>query len=112
MARKGGFPNMGGNMNNMMKQVQKMQKQMEEAQSKMEESVVLGSAGGGAIEVKANGKKEIIEINIKPEVVDPDDIEMLEDLVLVAVNDALNQADQMMAREMGQITGGLNIPGL
>lgn len=106
------YPNMGGNMQNMMRQVQKMQKQMEEAQEKMEETVVTGIAGGEMVVVKANGKKEIIEINIKPEVVDPDDIEMLEDLVLVAVNDALNHADDLMASQMGQITGGLNIPGL
>lgn len=110
MSKKGGFPGMGGNMNNLMRQAQKMQKQMEEAQAKMEESVVTGTAGGGAITAKVNGKKELIEIKINPEVLD--DVEMLEDLILVAVNDGLNQADKMIAREMGQITGGLNIPGL
>lgn len=113
MSRRGGFPGMGGaNMNNMMKQVQKMQKQMEETQAKLEEKVLETSAGGGAISIKITGKKEIVGIEIKPEVVDPDDVEMLEDLIMAAVNEAIRAAEDMMASEMGKITGKMNIPGL
>ncbi len=102
----------GGNMNNMMKQVQKMQKQMEETQSELEKKVLETTAGGGAITVKITGKKEIVGMEIKPEVVDPDDIEMLEDLITAAVNEAIRSAEDMMASEMGKITGNLNMPGL
>lgn len=114
MARKGGFPGgmMPGNMNNMMKQVQKMQKDMEKMQEEMAEKEVEVSAGGGAVVVKANGRKEILSITIKQEVVDPDDVEMLEDLVLSAVNEALRSADEMMNSGMSKLTAGLNIPGL
>ena len=106
-----GFPG-GANMNNMIKQAQKMQADMLKAQTDLEGKTVETSSGGGMVTVKANGKKEIIEINIKPEVVDPDDIEMLQDLVVAAVNDALKQVDGMVQSEMGKITGGLNLPGL
>lgn len=106
-----GFPG-GANMNNMIKQAQKMQADMAKAQADLEEKVVETSAGGGMVTVKANGKKEILEINIKPEVVDPEDIEMLQDLVLTAVNDALTQVDNAMQTEMSKITGGLNLGGL
>ncbi|SHH29971.1 YbaB/EbfC family nucleoid-associated protein [Tepidibacter thalassicus] len=112
MARKGFPGGMPGNMNNMLKQVQKMQKQMEKMQSELEEKEVEASVGGGAVIVKANGKKEILDIIIKPEVVDPDDIEMLQDLVLSAVNEALRSADEMVNSQMAKLTGGLNIPGL
>jgi len=113
MAKKGGFPGMGGgNMNNMMKQVQKMQKQMEETQAELEQKVLETSAGGGAITIKVTGKKEIVGITIKPDVVDADDIEMLEDLIMAAVNEAIRAADDMMASEMGKITGKMNMPGL
>lgn len=114
MARKGGFPGgmMPGNMNNMMKQVQKMQKDMEKMQEEMAEKEVEASAGGGAVLVRANGKKEILSITIKQEVVDPDDVEMLQDLVLSAVNEALRAADEMMNSGMSKLTAGLNIPGL
>lgn len=113
MARKGGFPRMGGaNMNNMMKQVQKMQKQMEQTQAELEEKTLETSAGGGAITIKITGKKEIVGIEIKPEVVDPDDIEMLQDLIIAAVNEAIRAADDMVASEMGKITGKMNLPGL
>lgn len=114
MARKGGFPGgmMSGNMNNMLKQVQKMQKDMEKMQAELEEKEVEASVGGGAVKVVANGKKQIISIEIKPEVVDPEDIEMLQDLVLSAVNEALRSADEMSAGKMAQLTGGMNIPGL
>jgi DNA-binding YbaB/EbfC family protein len=111
MAKKG-FPGMGGNMNNMLKQVQKMQKDMEKMQSQLEEKEVEAPVGGGAVIVKANGKKEILDIAIKPEVVDPDDIEMLQDLVLSAVNEALRSADEMVNSQMSKLTGGLNLPGM
>ncbi|WP_099192425.1 YbaB/EbfC family nucleoid-associated protein [Tepidibacter mesophilus] len=111
MAKKG-FPGMGGNMNNMLKQVQKMQKEMEKMQGQLEEKEVEASVGGGAVVVKVNGKKEILDIAIKPEVVDPDDIEMLQDLVLTAVNEALRSADEMVNSQMSKVTGGLNLPGM
>ena len=111
---KGGFPGFGGgNMGNLMKQAQKMQKDMQKLQEELQERTVEASAGGGAITVVATGKKEIKEINIKPEVVDPDDVEMLQDLILAAVNEALRKADEMVNSEMSKITGGLGgIPGL
>ncbi|WP_409293185.1 YbaB/EbfC family nucleoid-associated protein [Peribacillus sp. SCS-37] len=102
----------GGNMQNMMKQMQKMQKKMEEAQANLGEEKIEGSAGGGMVTVVVSGHKEIIEVNIKPEVVDPDDIEMLQDLVLAATNDALKKADQLTNQTMGQFTKGLNLPGM
>lgn len=110
MAR-GGFPGMGGNMNNMMKQVQKMQREMAKLQEEIEQKTVEASAGGGAVTVVASGKKEILSISIKPEAVDPDDVEMLQDMITAAVNEALRQADEMLNKEMSKITGGLNLPG-
>ncbi len=112
---KGGFPGFGGggNMANLMKQAQKMQKDMEKLQEELQEKTVEATAGGGAITVVASGKKEIKEITIKPEVVDPDDVEMLQDLILAAVNEAIRKADEMVNGEMGKITGGLGgMPGL
>lgn len=113
MAR-GGFPGGfgGGNMNQLMKQAQKLQKDMEKMQEELELKEFEASVGGGAVTVKANGKKEITAINIKPEVVDEDDVEMLEDLVLSAVNEALRKAEEATAQGMGKLTGGMNIPGL
>ena len=112
MAR-GKFPGMGGgNMGNMMKQMQKMQKQMEDTQKELEQKEIEVTAGGGAIKAVVNGKKELLSIKIDESVVDPEDIEMLEDLVLAAVNEALRKAEDMMAKEMGKLTGGMNIPGL
>ncbi len=108
---KGGFPGGMGNMGNMMKQAQKMQKEMMKLQEEIEQRTVEASAGGGAVTVVATGKKEIKSIEIKPEVVDPDDIEMLQDLIMAAINEAIRQADEMAAREMGKLTGGLNLPG-
>jgi hypothetical protein len=102
----------GGNMNNMMKQVQKMQQDMAKLQSELEEKEVEATAGGGAVKVIATGKKNIVSISISPEVVDEDDLEMLEDLVMAAVNEALVKADEMVNGEMAKITGGMNIPGL
>lgn len=100
------------NMNQMMQQVKKMQKEMEKAQEALKEKTVQGTAGGGAITITANGQKEILSVEIKPEAVDPDDIEMLQDLVLTAINDTLKQVDELINKDMGRFTGGLNIPGL
>ena len=110
---KGGFHGgMGGmgNMNNLMKQAKKMQEQMAKIQEELEEKTVEASVGGGVVSVIANGKKEIIEISIKPEAVDPDDVEMLQDLILAAVNEAMRKADEMAQGEMGKITGGMGMP--
>ncbi|WP_027626459.1 YbaB/EbfC family nucleoid-associated protein [Clostridium lundense] len=110
---RSGMPNFGGgNMNNLMKQAQKFQKQMEEMQSQLQEKEFEASVGGGAVKAVANGKKEIVDIKIKPEVVDPDDIEMLQDLILSACNEALKKAEEETANEMKKLTGGLNIPGM
>lgn len=108
---KGGFPGMG-NMNQIMRQAKKMQEQMEAIQKELEEQTVETTVGGGMVTVVANGKREILSIDIKPEVVDPDDIEMLQDLVIAAVNEALRQVEEMASEKMGQFTGGLGIPGL
>ena len=107
-----GMPQMGGNMNNLLKQAQKLQKQMEETKEELGKRTVEVSTGGGAVTCIANGDKHILEIKIKPEVVDPEDVEMLEDLVLAAVNEAIKKADEMVASEMGKLTGGMNIPGM
>lgn len=111
MAR-GRFPGMGGNMGNMMKQMQQMQKKVEKAQKTLEATEVEASSGGGAVTCKVNGKKEVLAIEIDEAVVDPEDVEMLEDLVLAAVNEALRTAEEMMTKEMNKITGGMNIPGM
>lgn len=109
---KGGFPGMGGgNVGNMMKQMQKMQKQMEDMQAELDVREVEASAGGGAVKVTVNGKKEVLNIIIEESVVDPEDIEMLQDLVMAAVNEALRKAEDMMTHEMKKVTGGMNIPG-
>lgn len=102
----------GGNMNNMMKQVQKMQKQMEAAQKEIEEKEIEATSGGGAVKVTITGKKDMKAIKIDPEVVDADDVEMLEDLILAAINEAFRKADAESANSMEKVTGGLNIPGL
>ena len=101
-----------GNMGNMMKQVQQMQKNMEIKQSELEVKEYEATAGGGAIKVIVNGKKEIVSIDLKEEIVDPDDIEMLQDLIMVAINDALKAADKEMGDTMGAMTSGMKIPGL
>ena len=101
MARRGGFPGgMPGNMNNLMKQAQKMQRQMEEAQKQLEDAEVTAKAGGGAVEVTVSGKKEITKVKLSEEVVDPDDIEMLEDLIMAATNEALRQIDEQSQASM------------
>jgi len=108
MAKRGGFPGgMPGNMNNLMKQAQRMQRQMEEAQKAMEEMEATATAGGGAVEVTVSGKKEVIKVKLAEEVVDPDDIEMLEDLIVAATNEALRKVDDASQQSMSKITGGL-----
>lgn len=102
----------GGNMNQMIKQAQKMQQDMLRAQQELEEKNVEASVGGGAVKVTVSGKKELTEIKIDPSVIDPDDIEMLEDLIMAAVNEGMRKADEMAASQMSKVTGGLNIPGL
>lgn len=112
MAKKfSGFPG-GGNMNNMIRQAQKMQQEMEKAQEEIEQNEIETSSGGGMVTVKINGKKQLTEVTIKPEAVDPDDVEMLQDLVMVAVNDAIKKVDEIAAEKMSRLTGGMNIPGL
>ncbi len=96
----------------MMKQVQKMQEDMANLQADIEEREFTASAGGGIVEVTFNGKHEMKKITIDPEAVDPQDIEMLEDFITIAVNEAIRNIDETSSREMGAITGGLNIPGL
>ncbi len=99
-------------MGNMMKQAQKLQSKMLKMQEELAGRTVETSAGGGMITVVANGRQQIVSISIDKEVVDPDDVDMLQDLVLAAVNDALNKAQEMVAGEMSKLTGGMNIPGL
>ena len=98
-------------MNSLMRQAQKMQEDMTNLQAELEQKEYEISAGGGMVNVKVSGKKELLSIEIKPEAVDPDDVEMLQDLVLAAVNEALRTANETMEREMGKLTGGLNMPG-
>lgn len=105
----GGFPG-GMNMNNLMKQAQKMQKQMEQIQGELENKEFEITSGGGAVKVIITGKKEIKNIIISPDVVDPDDVEMLQDLIITAVNEAIRQAEEASNSEMGKITGGAGIP--
>ena len=101
-----------GNMNQMMKQVKKMQEQMMKAQEELGGKMLEGTAGGGVVTVTVNGHKKLVNVKIKPEAVDPEDIDMLQDLVLTAVNDALVKADELANKDMGKFTGGMNIPGL
>lgn len=110
MAKRGGFPGgmgMPGNMNNLMKQAQKMQRQMEEGQRELEAKEFTAKAGGGAVEVTVSGKKEILSIKLSEEVVDPDDIETLQDIIIAATNEALKQAEEANNELMGKMTGGL-----
>lgn len=108
----GGGKNNNNNFNNLMKQAQKMQMEMEKAQKELEEKTFEGQAGGGAVKIELNGKKEMMSISIKPEVADPDDVEMLQDLILAAYNLALEKADEETQKKMGGITGGMKIPGM
>jgi len=110
---KGGFPGMGGgNMNNLLKQAQKMQKQMEDMQKDLETKNYESSVGGGAVTATVSGKKILIDIKIKPEVVDPDDVEMLQDLIISACNEAMKKADDESSEGMKKMTGGINMPGM
>lgn len=103
-----GIPNMG----QIMKQAQQFQSKMAKLQEELNRRTIEASAGGGMVTVMANGAQEILSIRIDPEVVDPDDVEMLQDLVMAAVNDALSRAKEMVNQEMGQLTKGMNIPGM
>ncbi|MGN1204743.1 MAG: YbaB/EbfC family nucleoid-associated protein [Lachnospiraceae bacterium] len=109
MAKRGGFPGgaMPGNMNNLMKQAQRMQRQMEESQKELETKEFTAAAGGGAVEVTVTGKKELVSVKLSEEVVDPDDIEMLQDLIVAATNEALRKAEEENAAMMSKMTGGL-----
>ena len=108
MAKRGGFGGgMPGNMNNLMKQAQKMQRQMEEQQKTLQEKEFEATAGGGVVSVTANGKKEIVKLTIDPEVVDPDDVETLEDLVVAALNEVFKKIDAEQANVYGKMTGGM-----
>ena len=112
MAKRGGFPGGGmpGNMNNLMKQAQRMQRQMEEGQKELETKEFTAAAGGGAVEVTVSGAHEIKSINMQPDVVDPEDIEMLSDLIIAAANEAMRKAEDAMEQAMNAAKGGLNLP--
>ncbi len=103
---------MSKGIGNLMKQAQQMQARMAKMQEEVGKRTVEASAGGGMVKVVANGKQEILELTLEPEVVDPDDIEMLQDLILAAINEAMRKAQAMMTEEMSKLTGGLKIPGL
>ena len=100
-----------GNMQQMLRQAQKMQEAMAEKQAELEEKEYTTTAGGGVVEVTINGKKEITSLNLKPEIVDPDDVEMLQDLVMAAVNEAIRTVEETSSAEMNKITGSMNMPG-
>lgn len=106
-----GMGNMG-NMQGMMKKVQKMQAEMLKMQEELKTRTVETTVGGGALTIVANGKKEIESINIKPEALDPDDVEMLQDMIVSGVNEAMRKIDEMTEREMSKITGGMKLPGM
>lgn len=108
MAKRGGFPGgaMPGNMSNLMKQAQRMQRQMEESQKELETKEFTASSGGGAVEVTVSGKKEVLKVKLAEEVVDPEDIEMLQDLIVAAANEAMRQAEEENAALMNKMTGG------
>ena len=113
MAKRGGFPGgMPGNMNNLMKQAQRMQRQMEETTKELESKEYTATSGGGAVSVTVSGKKEITAVKLSPEVVDPDDIEMLEDLIVAAANEAFRQVEEETGSAMSKLTGGLGMPGM
>lgn len=107
-----GLGNIAEIMKQAQKQAQKMQKQMDDLQNDLKERIVEASSGGGMVIVHANGKQEILSIKIDPEVVDPKDVQMLEDLILSAVSQALKKSQELYQTEMGKLTGGMNIPGL
>ncbi|TCS95437.1 YbaB/EbfC family nucleoid-associated protein [Hazenella coriacea] len=100
------------NMNQMMKQVKKMQQEMAKAQQELENKEVVGTAGGGVVKVTMNGHKQVLSVEISPDVVDPEDVEMLQDLVTAAFSDAMKQVDELVNKDLGKFTAGMNIPGL
>lgn len=102
----------GGNMQGMMKKVQKMQKEMKKLQENLKQRTVETTVGGGALTLVMNGEKNVESVHIDPSIIDPEDAEMLEDLVVAAVNEASKKVDDMMAQEMGKITGGMHLPGM
>ena len=102
----------GGNMQQLARQAQKLQQQMAKKQEEIEAREFEATAGGGMATAKVNGKKELVALTIKPEAVDPDDVEMLQDMVVAAVNEALRMAEEATEQEMGKLTGGLGMPGL
>ncbi|MGN0166151.1 MAG: YbaB/EbfC family nucleoid-associated protein [Lachnospiraceae bacterium] len=108
MAKRGGYGAMPGNMNNLMKQAQRMQRQMEEKQAELANKEWEATVGGGAVKVKVSGEKQVTSVTIAPEVVDPDDIEMLQDLIMAAVNEAWKNMEEEQQAVMGQLTGGLS----
>jgi DNA-binding YbaB/EbfC family protein len=114
--KKPGNPNkvlaQKGGQAEQIRQFQTMQKRMDELQSEIEEKEVETTAGGGAVKVKVNGKKELVSIDISPDAIDPDDVEMLQDLIVVAVNEGLRQIEEISKNEMEKLTGGISIPGL
>ena len=114
MARRGGFPGGGmpGNMSNLMKQAQRMQRQMEEGQKELEVKEFSAKSGGGAVEAVVNGKKELVKLTISEEAVDPEDVEMLQDMIVAAVNEAMRKAEADQSANMAKLTGGLNLGGL
>lgn len=108
MAKRGGFPGgMPGNMTNLMKQAQKVQKQMEETTKELEAKEYTAQSGGGAVSVTVSGKKEVVSVKLNEEVVDPEDIEMLEDLIVAAANEALRQVEEASSEAMSRLTGGM-----
>lgn len=114
MAKRGGFPGgmgMPGNMNNLMKQAQRMQRQMEESQKELEVKEFTAKAGGGAVEVTVTGKREVTKVKLSQEVVDSEDVEMLEDLVMAATNEALRMAEDANTEVMNKMTGGMGLGG-
>lgn len=108
---KARIPNNGGQAN-MMKKLQQMQDEMARVQKEVEDGEYSASSGGGVVDVKVNGSHQLLSVKIQPDALDPEDVEMLEDMVVAAVNEAMRKADDTMEREMGKITGGLNIPGM
>ena len=108
MAKRGGFPGgMPGNMTNLVKQAQRMQRQMEEKTKELEEKEYTAAVGGGAVSVTVSGKKEVVAVKISPEAVDPDDVEMLEDMIMAATNEAFRQMEEESSAMMAELTGGL-----
>ncbi|MCF8110865.1 MAG: YbaB/EbfC family nucleoid-associated protein [Desulfobacteraceae bacterium] len=100
------------NMGKLMKQAQQLQDKMNKLQEEMADKTVEATAGGGMVKAVANGRQQIVSINIEKEVVDPEDVEMLQDLIAAAVNEALTRSQEMVSEEMSKLTGGMNIPGL